>query len=58
MTEQIWTKITSLLREKLEPGYYKVWIEPLSGTFDGKELVVHAVSAFAAEGGYTAVTYR
>ncbi len=44
----VWTDISSLLRKRLEPGHYKVWIEPLSGVFDGRELVVHAVSSFAA----------
>jgi len=48
MVTALWTNIASRMRERLEPGHYKVWIEPLVGSFDGKELVVHAVSSFAA----------
>lgn len=47
-TEGTWTKIAARLQERLEPGHYKVWIEPLVGSFDGSELVIHAVSSFAA----------
>lgn len=48
MVEEIWKNIAARMRERLEPGHYKVWIEPLVGSFDGKELSVHAVSSFAA----------
>ena len=48
MVEAMWTKISALLQEQLDSGHYKVWIQPLSGCFDGTELVVHAISAFAA----------
>ena len=48
MIAPVWTQISSRLQQRLEPGHYKVWIEPLVGCFDGSELVVHAVSSFAA----------
>ena len=48
MIEATWAKISALLQERLDSGHYKVWIQPLSGRFDGTELVVHAVTAFAA----------
>lgn len=48
MTETIWTKISALLRQRLESGHYKVWIESLAGYREGEEIVVHAVSSFAA----------
>lgn len=48
MVTAMWTDISSLLRERLESGHYKVWIEPLAGAYDGAELTLHAVSAFAA----------
>ncbi|MCC8194160.1 MAG: AAA family ATPase [Deltaproteobacteria bacterium] len=48
MMEAVWTHVSARLQERLEPGHYKVWIQPLAGHFDGTGLVVHAVSAFAA----------
>lgn len=46
--ETLWTKTSALLRQRLEPGHYKVWIESLVGVEEGREFVVHAVSSFAA----------
>ena len=48
MMKTAWTQAASLLRQRMEPGHYKVWIEPLQGRYDGQEYVVHAVSSFAA----------
>lgn len=48
MIETIWTKISALLRQRLESGHYKVWIASLAGYREGEEIVVHAVSSFAA----------
>lgn len=48
MVAALWANIAARLQERLAPGHYKVWLEPLVGSFDGKELVVHAVSSFAA----------
>ncbi|CAK7039991.1 MAG: Chromosomal replication initiator protein DnaA [Desulfovibrio sp.] len=48
MIETVWTKTSALLRQRLESGHYKVWIESLIGYHDGAEVVVHAVSSFAA----------
>ncbi|MDL2210553.1 ATP-binding protein [Desulfovibrio sp. OttesenSCG-928-O18] len=46
--ETAWAKIRALLRQRLESGYYKVWIESLVGREESGEFVVHAVSSFAA----------
>jgi chromosomal replication initiator protein len=48
MMETVWTKTSALLRQRLESGHYKVWIESLVGYQEGAEVVVHAVSSFAA----------
>ena len=48
MKEATWTEISALLQERIDSGHYKVWIQPLTGRFDGTELVVHAVSPFSA----------
>ncbi len=48
MTGEAWNNVTSLLRQRLEPGDFKVWIESLAGDFDGTEYVVYAISGFAA----------
>ena len=47
--EAVWTQTLSILRQRLEPGYFKVWIETLVGRVDGPGWVVHAMSSFAAE---------
>ncbi|MDR3074251.1 MAG: chromosomal replication initiator protein DnaA, partial [Deltaproteobacteria bacterium] len=46
--ETAWAQTVSLLRQRLEPGPFKVWIASLVGRVDGAECVVHAVSSFAA----------
>lgn len=48
MITAAWTEISSLLRERLGSGHYKVWIEPLTGVCDGADLTLYAVSPFAA----------
>ena len=48
MMETAWTKTSALLQSRLESGHYKVWIESLVGYQEGAEVVVHAVSSFAA----------
>lgn len=46
--EAVWTQARALIQQRLEPGYYKVWIESLVGRRGEGEFVVHAVSSFAA----------
>lgn len=48
MMETVWTNIVAQLRQTLEPGQVKVWIDPLVGRLEGDTLVIHAVSSFAA----------
>lgn len=48
MTDTVWKETTSLLRQWIDPGPYKVWIEPLCGHCDGDACVVTAVSSFVA----------
>lgn len=47
--ETLWSKIQLHLQNALDPGNYKVWIAPLSGTLDGSVFTVFAVNAFVAD---------
>ncbi len=43
-----WSRISSLLQQRLDPGHYKVWIAPLMGRRAENEYVVHALNDFVA----------
>ncbi|MDL2272129.1 chromosomal replication initiator protein DnaA [Desulfovibrio sp. OttesenSCG-928-I05] len=47
--ETLWSKIQLHLQNALDPGNYKVWISPLTGTLKGSVFTVFAMNAFVAD---------
>ncbi len=46
--DAVWSHISSLLQQRLDPGYYKVWVAPLVGCREADGYAVHALNDFVA----------
>lgn len=44
-----WSEITAILKNMLEPGIFRVWIEPLSGSVEGELVKLPVANAFMGD---------